>query len=535
MPLPDGDTLWPPPELSLVTERINAWAAWYSGNPDELEYAYSLGHYGLGYDSTSQARIYNHPAQYRGGVVGRLARWYWGEPVSVNQRRSKLHVPLASDISTASADMLFAEPPTITTPDDQKTQDRLDVLIDDGMQALFVEAADVGAGLGGVYLKVCWDRDLNPKGPWLVAEHADGAVPEWRWDSLSAVTFWRVLQSDEKKVVRHLERHESGFILNGVYEGTRETLGREVDLGGFTETADLERVMATGLTKLTAVYVANMKPNKLWRNIPNASPLGRADIAGCEPLLDALDETWSSWMRDIRNGKGRLVVPESMLESLGTGKGARWDAEREVWYGLNMLDPGSSGITINQFAIRVQEHKDTATEQIKAILRSSGYSAQTFGIQDSQGRMNAQTAKEVAAQERRSLITRDKKIKYWRPGLQDAIETLLMVDNQMFGSGVNPQRPEITFGETVQEDPSTVAQTAQLLRAAEAASTETLVAMVHPDWDDTQVQEEVTRIQAETAAQSVPGPADLGMGGPGMGGPGAGPGTPDPMANVNGY
>jgi A118 family predicted phage portal protein len=521
MPLPSGDTVWPPASLALVTERLNAWSAWYSGNPDELEYAYSLGHYGLGYDATSQARIYNHPAQYRGGVVGRLARWYWGEPVSVNQRRSKLHVPLAGDIATASADMLFAEPPTINTPDDgdTKTQERLDVLVDDGMQAKLLEAADTSAGLGGVYLRVCWDKEIADR-PWVTAMHADGAVPEWQWDTLTAVTFWRVIFADEKKVVRHLERHENGLILNGLYQGTRETLGKLIDLGAYPETEGLEPVIDTGLKRLAVTYVPNMKPNKLWRNIPSAAPLGRADIGGSEPLLDALDETWSSWMRDIRIGKGRVIVPETMLESLGAGKGSRFDAEREVFMGLNMLDTGSSGLTVNQFAIRVQEHKDTVTEQISTILRSAGYSAQTFGISDGKNRMNAQTAKEVAAQERRSLITRDKKIKYWRPALQEIIETLLMVDMMYFGSGVTPVRPDITFGETVQEDPSTVAQTAQLLRAAEAASTRTLVEMVHPDWDQEQIDEEVDLIKAETPAMSVPG-LD------GMGGP-PGPGTPNP-------
>ena len=403
MPLPSGDTVWPPASLALVTERLNAWSAWYSGNPDELEYAYSLGHYGLGYDATSQARIYNHPAQYRGGVVGRLARWYWGEPVSVNQRRSKLHVPLAGDIATASADMLFAEPPTINTPDDEKTQARLDVLIDDGVQAKLLEAADTAAGLGGVYLRVCWDLDIADR-PWITAMHADGAVPEWQWDTLKAVTFWRVIFADEKQVVRHLERHEKGFIYNGLYQGTRENLGKLIDLAAYPETAGLEPEIPTGLDRLVVTYVPNMKPNKLWRNIPSAAPLGRADIGGSEGLLDALDETWSSWMRDIRIGKGRVLVPETMLESLGAGKGSRFDAEREVFMGLNMLDTGSSGLTVNQFAIRVQEHKDTVTEQISTILRAAGYSSQTFGISDGKNRMNAQTAKEVAAQDRKSVV-----------------------------------------------------------------------------------------------------------------------------------
>src|SRR4051794_8965904 len=37
MPLPTGDQAWPPAELAFVTGWYNAWSAWYSGNPDQLQ------------------------------------------------------------------------------------------------------------------------------------------------------------------------------------------------------------------------------------------------------------------------------------------------------------------------------------------------------------------------------------------------------------------------------------------------------------------------------------------------------------------
>jgi A118 family predicted phage portal protein len=529
MPLPAENTKWPPANLQPVTERLAAWSAWYSGNPDDLEYAYGNG-MGSGFDTTSNNRIKDRPSQLRGGVVGRFARWFWGEPLSSNQKRSKLHVPLASDIAVASADLLFSEPPTITVPDDKDkaTQERLDALIDQGMYARLTEAAEVCAGLGGVYLRTCWDVALYDK-PWLSAIHADAAIPEWQWDRLSAVTFWRVLSADDKEVVRHLERHERGHILHAVYKGTSDGLGARVPLTDFPETVDLQEDAETGIDQLTATYIPNMRPNRLWRNLPPAAPLGRADISGSEPLLDALDETYSSWMRDVRNGKGRMVVPETYLESLGTGRGARFDVEREVWESLNMLGRADSSNLANslqvvQFQIRVAEHRDTAQDLIEQILRGSGYSPQTFGLH---GEV-AITATEVQAKNRKSFLTRDKKINYWQEGLRDALETLLAIDQKIFSSGVTPQRPDIEFGDSVSESPQALAQTAQLLRAAEAASTETLVQLVHPDWDDPRVQEEVARISAEQqGAMSAPGLGfEAGMG------PEAGPGASDPLADL---
>jgi A118 family predicted phage portal protein len=507
VPLPDGGP-WPPANLAPVTERLCAWSAWYSGNPDELEYVYGTG-YGWGYDSVSNNRIKDHPSQYRGGVVGRFARWFWGEPNSSNQKRSKLHVPIASDIATTSADLLFSEPPTITPADekDTTTQDRIEQLIDDGMHASLLESGEVGAALGGSYLRVCWDADVKDK-PWLSVQHADAAVPEWRWSMLSAVTFWRELHRDDKQVIRHLERHEPGVILHGLYDGTPENLGKPIGLGAYPETRDLQPVIDTGIPYLTASYVPNMLPNRLWRSLPAGAPMGRSDYASSEPLFDALDETYSSWMRDIRIGKGRLIVPETYLQDLGVGKGAGFDADREVWEGLNMLGSADRNqLTVAQFAIRVAEHKDTSRELIGQILRNAGYSEQTFGIGDELAA--AVTATEVSARERKSNITRDKKIVFCRPGLQDAIRAELAIDAVVFNSGVTPDRPNIDFGDVVSEDPQVLAQTAQLLRAAEAASTKTIVQLVNPDWDDERVDQEVAAIEAEKPVM------DLGGFGPG--------------------
>src|SRR5205085_1548181 len=95
----------------------------------------------------------------------------------------------------------------------------------------------------------------------------------------------------------------------------------------------------TGIDKLTASYVPNMRPNRRYRGLD----LGRSDYQGVEDLLDALDETWTSWMRDLRLGRGRLVVPEAYLQSLGRGQGADFDADREVYAALEMPPTGASG------------------------------------------------------------------------------------------------------------------------------------------------------------------------------------------------
>lgn len=218
--------------------------------------------------------------------------------------------------------------------------------------------------------------------------------------------------------------------------------------------------------------------------------------------MDALDETWSSWMRDLRLGKARIMVPEQYLQRQGPGKGARFDQEQEVYATLNMMPTtgGPPQITPSQFAIRVQEHKDTALELMARIVGSAGFSAQTFGLQ---GDGSQQTATEVDAKKDRSLATRGKKSRYWRPELAEAIETLMMLDAVVFHSGITPGRPNVEFTPGVETDPEAQARTLQLLQQAEAISTETAVRMLHPDWEDEDVDEEVTRIQGQAGRNVV--------------------------------
>lgn len=484
MPLPSGGGTWPPQHLQPIYNHYSVLDAWYQGDPDRLARVYE--------DPTRpQATPANHPWQHRGGVTGFIGRMFWGQPTPAGERRTKLHVPVASDICSMSSDLLFSEPPSITV-ENPATQERVDDMLPT-LQATLLEGAEVGAALGGYYLRTVWDREVADR-PWLAAVHADAAIPEFRYGRLHAVTFWRVLeQPDDRTCILHLERHEPGAILNGVYVGAVGSLGKQLQLTDHAETAGLPPVIETGLDRCTASYVPNMRPNRSWRNFPAGASLGRSDFDGpVMQLMDSLDEAWTSWMRDLRLAKARLIVPRSYLQSLGKGQGAYFDPDRELYEGLDVLgDGGKMEISAQQFAIRYEEHRETQAELLAAILRATGYSAQSFGLS---GEV-AVTATEVAAKERRSLITRGRKALYTAPELAQAIETLLALEAKLgFDGAVTPELPTVVFGDSVSPDIMQLAQTAELMRRAEAASDKTLVQMLHPDWDDKQVEEEVEAI-----------------------------------------
>jgi len=231
--------------------------------------------------------------------------------------------------------------------------------------------------------------------------------------------------------------------------------------------------------------------------------LGRSDLDGVEGFMDSLDEAYSSWMRDVRLSKSRILIPEYMLQSNKPGEGARFDLDREVFVPIRSAAPedADATITLNQFTIRVEEHLRTCQEWTEVILRSAGYSAQTFG-EGTDG--TAMTATEVLSKERRSYLTRGRKLRLERPAVARLLEKTLMIDQAVFQTtGVTPELPDVDYGDAVQDSPLTLAQTVLALDQARAASAEVKVRIIHPDWDDTTVKLEAEAIKAE-AGTSAP-------------------------------
>ncbi|MCX5362888.1 phage capsid protein [Streptomyces sp. NBC_00124] len=481
MPLPADNTPWPPPEWADHYRRMRVDDAWYAGDARRL------------------AKVYQHaPARER--------RWrLWGRRSTEHrnpQRDHRLHVPLPGDIASTSADLLFADMPSIKVTD-QTTQKRLDTLLDLGRaQQTFLGAAEQAAALSGVFLRTTWDAEIAPY-PLLTVMQSDSAFPEFRFGMLRAVNFWRELHTGRTDVVfRHIERHEAGRIVHALYQGTADNIGRTVPLTEHPDTAELAASLGpdgvsivTGIKELTASYVPNMLPNRLHRS----APIGRSDYAApLHDLFDALDESWTSWMRDIRLARARLIVPDGYLRDNGPGQGATFDDDREVYAALK-IPPAEAGgsITLAQFGIRVAEHKATCESIVRQAAQSAGYSAQSFGL-DGDGQPI--TATESDSRDRRTMVTRGKKAGYWRHAIGEQIHVQLLLDRALFGTGITPERPSVEFGPGVVESLQSKATTLELLNRAQAVSAQTKVKILHPEWDDTAVKAEVAAIHSETGA-----------------------------------
>ncbi|WP_320069614.1 phage capsid protein [Micromonospora sp. RTGN7] len=492
MPIPTGGA-WPPPAHEPAYDAYGDWDAWYVGDPGDLAQVYRGR-------ATTGGRP--RPSQYAGGVVGALSRWLWGTPPRVGERDTRLHVPVPADLAATSAGLLYAEPPALTC-DTPAVQEAVEKLIEAGLYTVLRHAAEVGSVLGDVYLRPVIDREVAPKRAIPTAVSADAAIPVIRWGQLVEVTLWSTVHESSSTVLRLLEHHDvvggAGRITYALHEGTPDELGRAIPLTEHPDVAHLAELLdatgsqPTGLDRLDVVRIPNAGPQRRWRKLGPLKYHGRSDLDGNEPLFDRIDEVWTNWMRDIRLARGRITVPEYMLQSNGPGQGATWDPDREVYSAVNGLpNPAGEKLTATQFEIRHVEHKATIDALMEVAMRHAGLSSQTMGEEGDV----AMTATEATARERQSFVTRGDRTTTSKPRLADYVEIHLALERIHFG-GPPEERPNVEFGDSVSESPEATARTAQLLSAAGAASTETLVRMVHPDWGDKQVEEEVDRIKGD--------------------------------------
>lgn len=430
--------------------------------------------------------------------------------------KAKVHVPLAADIASVSADTVFCERPRFTIFDDAKErsetdkQNRLDEIIrKNGTYNKLHEAAELASAGGDVFLKINYDQ-LNKDYPVLAVVSTNDALAEWRMGDLVAVHFFTVLKVDQESghVLRLYERYERGMIYSAVFYGDSGTLGPEEhaaldDLGLVPELKLPVDVMA-------AQQVFNMRPSRLF----NSADHGRSDFEGLRDLMDALDETMTSWLRDIRLAKARLLVPMEFLRRKPTGMSDNkytweFDEDVETLVGLDIVSDKNMQITPSQFLIRAEEHAKTAETLIRNIISMAGYSPQSFGL-DIEGSAQSGTALQI--REKKTYSTRGKKINYWDSPLEHIMTAMLQLDRAIYHTpGIHEtDRVQVDFPDVLTSDISTVASAINMLHNAQAASVETLVKMQHPEWSSKQISDEVDLILKEYGISDPSAIADMG-------------------------
>jgi len=474
--LPENGSAYPPENHKHIFRVYQEHNAWHAGDPAILRKVYA-----------------DVPQDYR---PRRYMFWTRKGATELQIDRHQLHVPLAGDIAQTSADLLFSEPPNFVINDRNAsdsdvldTQDNFDDLIRKcGLKNKLLEAGETSSALGGVFLRLVWNTEFMSN-PTVQVVSPDRAIATFMYGQLVAVGYVTEYESpDGQNFYRHIEHHEDGLIHHALYEGTKSNIGTRVSLDRLAETADLEDEIRLPFDSLASVYVPNQRPLRRLKGYE----YGRSDYDGVEGLFDAIDEAYTSWMRDVRLGKSRIIVPTEYLERRGRGRGAAFDVDAEVFTGLE-IDPNFQGKSIEpvQFQIRHEEHKTTVMELIDRAVTAAGYSPQSFGI-NIEGRAESGTA--LKLRERKSFTTQGKKQRYWTQPLEEILEKLQILDVEIFGKQYKPLKLRIEWQDAVQQDVRESATVIESLHRAQAASLETKVKLLNPELTEEEVAEEVLKI-----------------------------------------
>jgi len=444
-----------------------------------------------------------------------------------NNNTAALHIPMAGSIAELSADLLFSEKPAINLDEAQKegasdelkeSQDALDMLLEDvELNTKCIIGAETAAAMGGVYLKIAL-ADTLVKRPIIEIQQPEVALPLFSHGILAQVSFPNIVdvkragtQEDDKnsvyKVYRLMETYTSdGWILYALHEGNWDKLGKEVSISALDSTKLLKNV-DLNIDRLGCVYVPNMLPNRLERN----SSLGRSDLQGLETLMSSLDETFSSWQRDIELSKAKILVPSEFLETTTTvgsaDKETSYDKDQAIYARLN-VDPmtmASGGFKIEaiQFKIRADEFEKTCLNLLERIASGAGYSPQSFGL-NIQGRVESGAG--MKEREKRTNAKKVKKEAFWRKPLAQLAEMVVEVNNALYGGKIKEGPISVEFSDGISPGLSEVSEALAKIKQAAAASTYTMVKMLHSDWSEEQIQAEVVRIETENADPTLEDP-----------------------------
>lgn len=495
MPITWGpDTAWPIMDAE-VADLFSEYRGWYVGEPTDLARFYA-GSVATGLDV--------RPSQRAGGLQGWFARLFWGQPnVGTLGDLERIHIPAPANVSALVSDTLYSEPPTVRIDvegdDGVKATDRMqEILTDGGVYSVLAESAELASAYGSAYRRITVDKDISDY-PIVEALPPHCAIPEWRSGRLAAVTFWRVLPDPRNGVLRLLERHEPGMIQHQLRLGSDTKLGPVVPLGGHQETqriaalASDDGIIATGIPMLDVVHQPNIRPNPVMPH----EYYGRSDYWGAVSSFQSLDEAWSLWMDALRRAQPLVIVPQEYTKGLGPGKGATFDPAQRVFVAIKSLDPAKT-LQIEQvnFQIDVDRYQRTAAGIWRNITRNSGLSADAFGEESSGAQA---TATEIGQRGARTVATRARRVGYAMPADRRTAAILAAYDAKYYaGEGsIAEARVTVTFPDGVTPDPKKDAEIVGLLDAAAAISLQVKVKMAHPDWDDTAIAEEVSRIEKE--------------------------------------
>jgi hypothetical protein len=500
------------------TKRIEEYRIWFGGNAKNIREMYANSKSGLG-DSLN---------------------YFWAK---APKTKRMLHTGIPGLISRKMATILFGGGVTFKasvyalnedgTPDpnakidEAKTKQAQDIIDNLIIQTNLIdkmsEAAQNESWSAGCFYKLSHDVSLSDYPILEITTVRNAEVVEER-GIVQAIVFktWIEKKNTRYRLNEIYTTNEDGdaVVTHKLYKIKSNNEIEEVDLEEIEEgvevletynNADKTAFVYKGLKGILAFYKPNMKPS---HEFPN-TPYGASDYEGAIDSFDALDESYSQLISEIRDNQTLRYIPEDLIPREVSDDGEILEYLLDDSFVTNYVKIRGDADQDADNKIDIQYIEDK-TESLLAKYRTAlttainhaGLSPLALGITG----LEAVNTSAESQQERNktTLETRKLKIALWKPHLVKLMTKIIELNSWMQKNTTARQKAfakidldfdntdiSVEFGEYIVEPVGTKINQWGSAKMQKVASTKEAVKNIHPDWSDEQIIEEVNAIKFE--------------------------------------
>ncbi len=464
---------------------------------------------------------------YRSGASDRQSLNYFWRRVPATSRM--LHSGIPGLISTKMATVLFGagfkaevrvygEDGALSEEGSRQAQELLEGLCD-AMNAaeLFENGATVESWGGHVFYKFSHDTRLTDFPILEVADVTQAEAVKER-GLTTAILFKHWYEHRGKKYrldeIYTVNADQDAVIRYQLFRLDAGGQERPVPLDELPQTAGLRERMGldengtftyTGLKGMLAFDKPNKTPSL---EFPEA-PYGASDYEGAVDSFDALDETYSKIIHELRTNRTIRYIPLSMIP-MADGKRELDDDFTDCYVQVadDLEQDAENKLQITQIPDKTEDHLAKWRTALTTAINKAGLSPFALGITGLES-INA-SAESQQERNKATLETRKEKLKKWKPFLEKLLQKALELNSWMV-KNAGARQPgfsapdldfpntavDVTFGDYVIETDEKRVTTWGTAKSMRVVSTQEAVTRLHPDWDAEQIENEVNRIRYE--------------------------------------
>lgn len=434
---------------------------WYNGVEDNLRYFYR-----------NQVALF-----HRNGVIPKEFEYFWriahnmnmkhtGIPQLISQTMPRLLLGSGYKFSVEEEDepieetQIIEEDATEVVQEESELQEMLDdILGANDFDTMLNKAVETESWSGGVAFKVIMDTSFSP---YPILQFVDQTKYTYRAKYGRIVedvftSYYTKDKYDYKLYERYGVDPKADDDVGGAYiryellkcknnkssNSYIESDWKVCQLKELEETQDYEDVRIDGYMRNLAWYKQNLTSNNKIECL-----LGASDYAGSIPHFDSLDEVYSTWIQDIREGRMITYVPSKMLERDANANGIKdnpWNRQIET-YPASKEQGADNKITSEQPDVAVERYDVTYKKVIMTVLNNAGLAPQTIGITGLES-IDA-SAESQQEREKTSIRTRNTKLQLWTELLEEMLPTLIDVKAIMDTAKEEDGEVKVTLPET---------------------------------------------------------------------------------------